>query len=337
MSSTSIYGMASSVAPTENRDLNAILAPNNIAVIGATEKEGSVGRTIMKNLMTNTFGGTIFPVNPKRPNVLGIKSYPTISDVPEKVDLAIIVTPAPSVPSIVKECVNLGIPGAIIISAGFKEVGESGLALEREILETARGKMRIIGPNCLGVMMPHRNLNATFAGAMARPGNVAFISQSGAICTAVLDWSFNENVGFSAFISIGSMLDVNWGDLIYYLGDDPHTQSIVIYMESIGNARAFLSAAKEVAYSKPIIVIKAGRTEAAAHAAASHTGSLTGSDEVLDVAFRRVGVLRVDRISDVFRRSLCQAAPSQRPPPDHRHQCGRPRCAGDRRADYGRG
>ncbi|MDX1991856.1 MAG: bifunctional acetate--CoA ligase family protein/GNAT family N-acetyltransferase [bacterium] len=300
MSSTSIYGMASSVAPTENRDLNAILAPNNIAVIGATEKEGSVGRTIMKNLMTNTFGGTIFPVNPKRPNVLGIKSYPTISDVPEKVDLAIIVTPAPSVPAIVKECVNLGIPGAIIISAGFKEVGESGLALEREILETARGKMRIIGPNCLGVMMPHRNLNATFAGAMARPGNVAFISQSGAICTAVLDWSFNENVGFSAFISIGSMLDVNWGDLIYYLGDDPHTQSIVIYMESIGNARAFLSAAKEVAYSKPIIVIKAGRTEAAAHAAASHTGSLTGSDEVLDVAFRRVGVLRVDRISDVF-------------------------------------
>ncbi len=300
MQDTPIYGLSSNVAPIESRDLDAILAPNNIAVIGATEKEGSVGRTIMKNLMTNTFGGTIFPVNPKRPNVLGIKSYPTISAVPEKVDLAIIVTPAPSVPALVKECVDLGIPGAIIISAGFKEVGESGAALEHEILATARGKMRIIGPNCLGVMMPHRNLNATFAGSMARPGNVAFISQSGAICTAVLDWSFNENVGFSAFISIGSMLDVGWGDLISYLGDDPNTKSIVIYMESIGDARAFLSAAKEVARDKPIIVIKAGRTEQAAHAAASHTGSLTGSDEVLDVAFRRAGVLRVDRIADIF-------------------------------------
>lgn len=280
--------------------LDPILAPNNIAVIGATEKHGSVGRTILWNLISNPFGGTIFPVNPKRPNVLGIKSYPTIKDVPEKVDLAVIVTPAVSVPGVIQECVDMGIPGAIIISAGFKEVGESGAALEREILNIARSRMRIIGPNCLGVMMPLRNLNATFAGAMARPGNVAFISQSGAICTAVLDWSFNENVGFSAFISIGSMLDVGWGDLIHYLGDDPNTRSIVIYMEAIGNARAFLSAAKEVSRTKPIIVIKAGRTEQAAQAAASHTGSLTGSDEVLDVAFRRSGVLRVDRIADIF-------------------------------------
>ena len=254
----------------------------------------------MTNLITNPFGGTIFPVNPKRPNVLGIKAYPSILDVPDAVDLAIVVTPAPTVPKIIEQCVEAGIPSAVVISAGFKEVGEEGVALEQQIMETARGKMRIIGPNCLGVMMPRHGLNGTFAGAMGQPGHVAFISQSGAICTAVLDWSFDENVGFSAFISIGSMLDVGWGDLIYYLGNDPHTRSIVIYMESVGDARAFMSAAKEVSRTKPIIVIKAGRTEAAAKAAASHTGSLTGSDEVLDTAFRRAGVLRVDRISDVF-------------------------------------
>jgi acetyltransferase len=286
--------------PEDRHALDAILKPNNVAVIGATEKQGSVGRTIMWNLMSNPFGGTIFPVNPKRSNVLGIKSYPDIGSVPEKVDLAIIVTPAQTVPALIEDCVKAEIPGAIIISAGFKEVGEEGAELERQILQTARGKMRIIGPNCLGVMMPMRGLNATFAGAMARPGNVAFISQSGAICTAALDWSFDENVGFSAFISIGSMLDVGWGDLINYLGDDPNTHSIVIYMEAIGDARSFLSAAREVARTKPIIVIKAGRTEAAAKAAASHTGALTGSDEVLEAAFRRCGVLRVDRISDIF-------------------------------------
>lgn len=288
--------------PTQNKrnPLDPILRPNNVAIIGATEKEGSVGRTIIKNLLANPFGGTIFPVNPNRPNVMGIRTYPSIKAIPDPIDLAVIVTPAKTVPALIQECVDVGVPGAIVISAGFKEVGPEGLELERQIMETAKGKMRIIGPNCLGVMMPLYGLNATFAGAMARPGNVAFISQSGAICTAVLDWSFEENVGFSAFISIGSMMDVGWGDLINYLGKDPNTHSIVIYMESIGDARGFLSAAKEVARTKPIFVIKAGRTEAAAKAAASHTGSLTGSDEVLDIALRRVGVLRVDRIADVF-------------------------------------
>ena len=188
-----------------------------------------------------------------------------------------------------------------MISAGFKEVGAAGAALERQILDEARrGRMRLIGPNCLGVMNPLRGLNATFAGRMALPGSVGFLSQSGALCTAILDWSLREHVGFSAFVSIGSMLDVGWGDLIDYLGDDPHTRCIVIYMESIGDVRSFLSAAREVALTKPIIVIKAGRTEAAAKAATSHTGALAGSDEVLDAAFRRCGVLRVDTISDVF-------------------------------------
>ncbi|MEO1645897.1 MAG: CoA-binding protein, partial [Chloroflexota bacterium] len=280
--------------------LDKIFKPNNVAVIGATEKEGSVGRTILKNLITNPFGGTVFPVNPKRPNVLGIQAYKSVTDIPVSIDLAVIVTPAKIVPMVVQECVDKGVEGCIIISAGFKEIGEEGVELERRIMEIARGKMRIIGPNCLGVMVPFFGMNATFAGGMATPGNVAFISQSGAICTAVLDWSYEENVGFSAFISIGSMLDVGWGDLIYYLGDDPHTKSIVIYMESVGDARSFLSAAREVALKKPIIVIKAGSTEEGGAAASSHTGSLTGSDEVLNAAFRRSGILRVDNISDVF-------------------------------------
>jgi acetyltransferase len=281
--------------------LNAIFAPKNVAVVGATEKAGSVGRTILRNLIDNPFGGTVFPVNPNRPSVLGIRAYPSITAVPDTVELAVVVTPARSVPGVIKECVDLGIPGAIVISAGFKEAGPEGVELERQVLaEARRGAMRIIGPNCLGVMRPMSGLNATFAASMARPGNVAFISQSGAICTAVLDWSFKENVGFSAFVSVGSMLDVGWGDLIDYLGRDVNTHAIVIYMESVGDARSFMSAAREVSLKKPIIIIKAGRTAAAAQAAASHTGALTGSDDVLDAAFRRVGVLRVDRIADVF-------------------------------------
>ncbi|MFB6273614.1 MAG: bifunctional acetate--CoA ligase family protein/GNAT family N-acetyltransferase [Salinibacter sp.] len=281
--------------------LDAIFAPDNVAVIGASETPGSVGRTLLWNLVSNPFGGTIFPVNPKRDSVLGIEAYDGIGDVEADVDLAVIATPAPTVPGIVEECGKAGVEGLIIVSAGFREVGEEGAELEREIQEIAQdAHIRIVGPNCLGVMRPPNGLNATFAGSMANEGDVAFVSQSGALLTSILDWSFRENVGFSAFVSIGSMLDVDWGDMIEYLGDDPKTESIVLYMESIGNARSFLSAARDVAQSKPIIVIKAGRTEAAAEAAASHTGTLTGSDAVLDAAFRRSGVLRVDDINDLF-------------------------------------
>jgi len=281
--------------------LDAIFNPRNVAVVGATDKVGSVGRTLLSNLVMHPFGGAVFPVNPKRPSVLGIKAYPTLTAVPDEVDLAVIVTPAPAVPDIVSECVDKKVRGVIVISAGFKETGPEGVELERRVLEAARrGGMRLIGPNCLGVMNPLTGMNATFAAGLARPGHVAFISQSGALCTAVLDWSVKENVGFSAFASIGSMLDVDWGDLIEHLGRDPHTHSIVLYMETIGNARSFLSAAREVALTKPIIVIKPGRTEGAAKAAASHTGSLTGSDEVLEAAFRRSGVLRVNTIAELF-------------------------------------
>jgi acetyltransferase len=286
---------------TTRRPLDPIFSPKSVAIIGATENPGSVGRTILENMVKGGFAGKLFPVNPKRPTVLGIKAYTSITEVPEKADLAVIITPPATVPGIVRDCGKAGVKGVIIISAGFKEIGPVGVELERQVLEEAnKAGIRIVGPNCLGVMVPGNKLNATFAADMAKPGSVGFISQSGALCTAILDWSLKENVGFSAFVSLGSMLDVGWGDLINHLGDDPNTKSIVIYMESIGDARAFLSAAREVALTKPIIVIKPGRTEAAAKAAASHTGSLTGSDEVLQAAFQRVGVLRVEAISELF-------------------------------------
>jgi acetyltransferase len=286
---------------SEGHPLDAIFAPRTVAVIGATDRANSVGRAVLWSLVSSPFGGTVFPVSEKRPSVRGIKAYKRIADLPEAIDLAVVVTPADTVPAIISECVEAGVPGAIVISAGFKEHGEKGRELERQILERIRGTgLRLIGPNCLGVMNPISGLNATFASNLARPGNVAFISQSGALCTAILDWAQKEMVGFSAFVSVGSMLDVDWGDLIDYLGNDPRTQSIVMYMESVGDARSFLSAAREVSLNKPIIVIKAGRTDAAAQAAASHTGALTGSDEVLEAAFRRCGVLRVQTIADLF-------------------------------------
>ena len=281
--------------------LDSVCAPKVVAVIGATDKPRSVGRMLFENLGRGGFNGVVYPINPKRPSVLCVKAYPSIGAVPEKVDVAVICTPAKTVLGLVKECAAAGVGGLIIISAGFKETGPEGAKLEQQILAEARKTgMRIVGPNCLGLQMPNIGYNASFASTIAKPGNVAFLSQSGALCCAVLDWSLKENVGFSCFASIGSMLDVDWGDLIYYLGDDPNTKSIVIYMETIGNARSFLSAAREVALTKPIIVIKPGRTAGAAKAAASHTGSLTGSDDVLEAAFKRCGVLRVENISDLF-------------------------------------
>ena len=274
-----------------------MLNPRTVALIGATEAPNSVGRTIMENLQG--FGGTVYPINPKRATVLGVKAYSKIGDTPEPVELTIISTPAATVPNLISECAAAGVKGAVVISAGFKESGAEGVRLEEEIM-ARRGDMRVIGPNCLGIMIPSLKLNATFAKKMALNGNVAFISQSGALCTSVLDWSIRQKVGFSAFLSTGSMLDVGWGDLIDYLAQDYHTRSILIYMESVGDARAFLSAAREVALRKPIIVIKAGTTEAAARAVASHTGTLTGNDAVLETAFRRAGVLRVRTIEDLF-------------------------------------
>ena len=271
---------------------------------------------------------SVFAVNPKRTEIFGLPCYPSIGRDSRPVELAIVVTPAATVPGVVAECVSAAVKSIVVISAGFKEKGAEGVALEQEIqAQLRKSETRLIGPNCLGIMNPWLGLNATFAHDIARPGSVAFLSQSGALLTAILDWSLSEHVGFSAIVSTGSMLDVGWGDLLSYFGDDDNTQSILLYMESIGDARAFLSAAREVSFSKPIIVIKAGRSEAASKAAASHTGAMTGSDEVYDAAFRRCGVLRVDRISELFQlgRRPRQTAASSRPQTHHSHQRRRPR------------
>jgi acetyltransferase len=284
-----------------HRELDFLFFPKNVALIGATDKENSVGKTVLLNLLNTNFGGKVYPVNPRKEEILGIKAYSDVRNIPVDIDLAVIVTPAKTVPEIINQCSEKKIPTAVIISAGFKELGEKGKNLEEEVLKNAKKtNMRIVGPNCLGVMNTVSGLNATFASSIALKGDLAFISQSGALCAAVLDWSLKEKVGFSSFISIGSMADVDWGDLISYLGTDPHTKSILIYMESIGDPRAFLSAAREAALTKPIILIKAGVTEESAKAAASHTGSLAGSNDVFNAALERVGVLRVETISELF-------------------------------------
>ena len=290
------------VSSTPDRTaLHSFFNPVSVAVIGATDREGSVGRTVLANLVRGSYHGRVFAVNPRHSEILGIKCYPNVSALPAAVDLAVIATPAPTVPGVVRDCVAAGVRSAIVISAGFKERGAAGAELERQIqAELRRGPMRLVGPNCLGLMNPWLGLNATFAQEIAKPGSVAFLSQSGALLTAILDWSLREQVGFSAIVSTGSMLDVSWGDLITFFGEDSKTQSILLYVESVGEARSFLSAAREVALRKPIIVIKAGRTQAAAKAASSHTGALTGSDDVFDAALRRCGVLRVETISDLF-------------------------------------
>jgi acetyltransferase len=291
--------------------LDPIFRPRSVAVFGASASPGSVGAILMRNLLGNPFGGGVYPVNPKRRTVLGVHCYPDLASVPEPIDLAVIATPAPTVPALVADCAARGVPAAIIISAGFSELGAEGRALEAKI-RSVRGKVRIIGPNCLGVIHPPSNLNASFAAAMAPPGRVALLSQSGAICTSILDWALERHIGFSSFVSVGSMLDVDFADLLDYFGDDPATKAIILYMESIGDVRKFLSAARSVSRTKHVIVVKSGRHEAGAKAAASHTGALAGSDAVFDAAFRRAGVLRVTTIPDLFNMSEIL---SMQPPP----------------------
>ena len=278
--------------------LTKLFKPSRVALIGATEREGSVGKAVMQNLLQSKC--KVFPINPKRKAVFGAPCFQNVCEIDLPIDLAIIVTPAETVPSIIQACVEKKVPGAIILSAGFKEAGLYGKGLEEKIKEIAFGKMRIIGPNCLGIMNPEEGFNGTFAADIAQKGNIAFISQSGALGTAVIDWSIKEKIGFSSFVSVGSMIDVNFADLIEYFGTDPATKSILIYMENIVDGKRFLDAAKNVAVSKPILLIKAGRTKESIQAAVSHTGALSGSDEVLSAVLRRVGVLRLDTIDELF-------------------------------------
>ena len=280
--------------------MRTMLDPRSIALIGATEAEGTVGRTIMENLIRSD-SRVLYPVNPNHDTILGIACVPSISAVPGPVDLAIVATPAHTVPDVLLECAKAGVHGAIVVSAGFAEIGKDGLALERRIKKIlAAYPMRVVGPNCLGIIRPSVGLNASFLSVEPKPGDIALISQSGALGTGMLDWAVSANVGFSLFASVGSMVDVDFADLVDFLGEDPHTRSILIYMETIGNARRFMSAARSFARNKPIIILKPGRYSASARAALSHTGAMTGDDEVYEAAFRRVGVLRVHEVADLF-------------------------------------
>jgi len=282
-------------------NIDRIFNPGAIAVIGASEKADSVGSTLMLNLIQSGFEGELFPVNPRRRTIHGLKTLPSILKAEHSIDLAVIATPIETVPSIVKECVQKGVKGAIILSAGGKEAGTKGQEIEAQIGRYAReGGLRIIGPNCLGIICPQRNINASFAAHMPYKGNLAFISQSGAICSAILDLSMQEGFGFSHFVSIGSMVDVDFGDLIDFLGADPQVSSILLYIESLTHVRKFMSAARAVSRSKPIIVLKSGRSPAGTKAAASHTGAMAGEDNVYDAAFMRAGIVRVDTIGELF-------------------------------------
>lgn len=282
-------------------NLDKIFSPKSVAIIGASDEEGTVGYALMRNLIDLKFEGKIYPVNIRKSEILGFKAYPSVDQIPDPVDLAVVATPAKTVPDVIEQCGKSGIMGIVIISAGFKEIGPEGKALEERILEIKnRYGLRIIGPNCLGVIRPSLNFNVTFISRMPKPGKIAFISQSGALGSAILDWAMHENIGFSNFVSIGSMIDVDFGDLIDYFGTDPKTKSILMYIEGLTDARKFMSAARHFAKSKPIIVVKAGKFGESAKAAASHTGSLTGEDVIYDKAFKRAGIVRVDEIADLF-------------------------------------
>jgi acetyltransferase len=282
-------------------NLDKIFNPQSVAIIGASDAEGSVGYAIVKNFAKLGYQGKVYYVNIRKPEILGQKTYPSVDQIPEPVDLAMIATPAKTVPDVMEECGKAGVKGVIIVSAGFKETGPKGVALEQKILDAARKySIRVIGPNCIGVIRPRINLNATFVDKVPKPGNVAFLSQSGALGSAILDWAIHENIGFSNFVSVGSMIDVDFGDLIDYFGSDPKTKSILMYVEGLTEARKFMSAARHFSRTKPIIVVKSGKFTESAKAAASHTGSMSGEDNIYDAAFKRAGIVRVEEIADLF-------------------------------------
>ena len=284
------------------KKLNSIFRPNRIALIGVSNDPDSVGGLTLRNLVSGGFHGVVYPVNPRREAVMGIPCYPSISSLPRTPDLAVIMTSADQVPDLIVECGEAGVHGVIIMSAGFKETGEQGAVLEDKIKNIVRQfpDMRVLGPNCLGVIVPKAKLNVSFASGMPKNGKVAFISQSGALCASVLDWANEAKIGFSYFISIGNAVDVTFGDLIDYLGQDASTKSIILYVESLADARSFMSAARAFARKKPIIVYKSGRFPESAAAAASHTGALASEDAIYDAVFRRAGLARVYDISNIF-------------------------------------
>ena len=282
-------------------NLHRIFNAASIAVIGASERKGSVGESIMKNLVEKGYKGKIYPVNPNHETIMGITAFPSVGAINRETDLAVVATPIAMVPGIVADCAKASIGGCVVISAGGKETGAEGAAIERAILEAAKPSgIRVIGPNCLGIINTAVNLNASFAHQLPLSGRIAFLSQSGAVCTSVLDLAMREKVGFSHFVSLGSMADVDFADMIDYLGTIKEVESIVMYVENITNIRNFMSAARSVSRIKPIIALKSGRSAAGARAAASHTGAMAGDDAIYDAAFKRAGILRVNDFEELF-------------------------------------
>jgi acetyltransferase len=283
------------------RNLDFLLAPRSIAVIGGSDRPHSVGATVMRNLLAGGFAGPVFPVNLKHREVAGLKAYARVRDLPQAPDLAVICTPPATLPELIAELGARGTKAAIVLTAGLAAAGRSGRSLTQQMLEAARPHLlRVLGPNCIGLLVPGIGLNASFAHIGAPAGKLAFVSQSGALVTAVLDWASSRGIGFSHFISVGEMADVDFGDLIDYLGSDPGTRAILLYVESVTSARKFLSAARAASRNKPVLVVKSGRAPESARAAATHTGALAGDDDVFDAAVRRAGMLRVENLLDLF-------------------------------------
>lgn len=288
--------------------LKPLFAPKSVAVFGASDQADSVGRIVFQNMLQSGYQGALYPVNPNHPKIQGHKAFASIAQIPEPIELAIIVTPPKSVPDIIEECGKHNVKAAVIITAGFGEAGAAGEKLEEAVLEIAkRYNIRLIGPNCLGVMRPEIGLNATFNLGSANAGNLAFVSQSGALCTAILDWAKSNDVGFSSVISMGSSIDVDFGEILDYLVSDIKTHSILLYIEGIRNARSFMSAIRAAAQFKPVILVKVGRHSVSSKAAMSHTASLVGSDDAFDAALRRAGVVRVQTVTQLFSvaKALC--------------------------------
>ena len=289
----------------ENNGIDPIINARSIAVIGASNRVGSVGLAAFKNLLSAGYKGVLYPVHPREKSIQGVKAYPALEAIPDFLDLAVVIIGADQVPGIVQSAADRGIKGCIVISAGFKEIGGHGVVLENRLKQIAASTgIRIIGPNCLGIINtdPDIRMNASFARIMPKSGNIAFISQSGALCTSVLDYAAGRNIGFSKFISFGNKADINEIDFLRYLKEDPDTQLILMYLEDISSGHAFMEIGKEITYQagKPILVVKSGRSTEGARAAASHTGSLAGSDATYDAIFYQSGIQRVEGINELF-------------------------------------
>lgn len=294
-------GGNSGIERTVREMLDNFFKPEAVALIGASSTPGKVGFDILKNITDAGFYGKLYPVNPKADEIFGMKCYNNVDDIDDRIDLAVIMIPPKFIPGTLEQLAGKGCDSAIIISAGFKEIGPEGARLEREMLETAKKQgIRLLGPNCLGVIDTDAHLNATFAAGMPSDGNIGFVSQSGALCTAILDWSFANSIGFSRFISLGNKADIDEVDMIAALGEDERTSVIVGYVEGVSRGREFMDTLLEVTKKKPVILIKSGTSEAGARAASSHTGSMAGSDVAFDAAFRQCGVMRARTVEEIF-------------------------------------